>query len=306
MPRRLPPLNSLRAFESAARHLSFTLAAAELNVTQAAVSHQIKALEERLGIPLFRRLNRALLLTDAGQTLYPAANNALDILATAIDRLHRHDKTGEFTITTMDSFAASWLVPRIARFQKNHPDIDIRITTSDNIVDFARENVDMAVRYGHGDWPGLYVEPFMREEMFPVCAPSLLRNGPPLKTPGDLKHHALLHDDMRVDWKMWLTAAGAPEIDTTHGLSYQHSNLVVQAAEQGDGVALARSVLVSAALASGRLVKPFELSLPVNYAYYIVCPLGSEHRPKIKEFRQWLVDEAANTIDFTALSTPHQ
>jgi len=255
MPRRLPPLNSLRAFEAAARHLSFTLAAVELNVTQAAVSHQIKALEDRLGMPLFKRLNRALLLTDAGQTLYPATNNALDILATAIDRLHRHDKTGELTITTMDSFAASWLVPRLARFQKIHTDIDIRIATSDSNVDFARENVDLAIRYGHGDWPGLYVEPLMREEMFPVCAPSLLQSGPPLKTPGDLKHHKLLHDDMRVDWRMWLMAAGEPEIDTTRGLSYQHSNLVLQSAEQGDGVALARSVLVSSSLAAGRLVK---------------------------------------------------
>jgi len=288
MPRRLPPLNSLRAFEAAARHLSFTLAAAELNVTQAAVSHQIKSLEDQLGMPLFRRLNRALLLTDAGQTLYPATNNAFDILATAIDRLHRHDKYGELTITTMDSFAASWLVPRLGKFQKTHSDIDIRITTSDAMIDFARENVDMAIRYGSGDWPGVYIEPLMAEEMFPVCAPSLLQSGPPLKTPADLKHHVLLHDDMRVDWRMWLMAAGEPDIDTTRGLSYQHSNLVVQAAVQGDGVALARSVLVSNALAAGHLVKPFDLALPVNFAYYIVCPQGNENRPKIKEFRKWL------------------
>ncbi len=296
MPRRLPPLNSLRAFEAAARHLSFTLAAAELNVTQAAVSHQIKSLEDQLGMPLFRRLNRALLLTDAGQTLYPATNNAFDILATAIDRLHRHDKYGELTITTMDSFAASWLVPRLGKFQKAHSDIDIRITTSDAMIDFARENVDMAIRYGSGDWPGVYVEPLMAEEMFPVCAPSLLQSGPPLKTPNDLKHHVLLHDDMRVDWRMWLMAAGEPDIDTTRGLSYQHSNLVVQAAVQGDGVALARSVLVSSALAAGHLVKPFDLALPVNFAYYIVCPQGNENRPKIKEFRKWL---AAMATDVT-------
>ncbi len=288
MPRRLPPLNSLRAFEAAARHLSFTLAAAELNVTQAAVSHQIKLLEERLGMPLFRRLNRALLLTDAGQTLYPAMSNALDVMATAIDRLHRHDKSGELTITTMDSFAATWLVPRLAKFQKMHHDIDIRITTSDMTVDFSRENVDLAIRYGNGDWPGVFVEPLMAEEMFPVCAPSLLQSGPPLKTPADLKHHMLLHDDMRVDWRMWLMAAGEPEIDTTRGLSYQHSNLVVQAAEQGDGVALARSVLVSNSLATGKLVKPFDLALPVTYAYYVVCPHGNENRPKIREFRNWL------------------
>ncbi len=296
MSRRLPPLNSLRAFEAAARHLSFTLAAAELNVTQAAVSHQIKSLEEHLGMPLFRRLNRALLLTDAGQTLYPAMSNALDVMATAIDRLHRHDKSGELTITTMDSFAATWLVPRLAQFQKMHRDIDIRITTSDQMVDFSRENVDMAIRYGQGDWPGVFVEPLMVEEMFPVCAPSLLQSGPPLKTPADLKHHMLLHDDMRVDWRMWLMAAGEPDIDTTRGLSYQHSNLVVQAAEQGDGVALARSVLVSNSLATGKLVKPFDLALPVTYAYYVVCPHGNENRPKIKQFRSWLAEMAKSEI----------
>jgi len=288
MSRRLPPLNSLRAFEAAARHLSFTLAAAELNVTQAAVSHQIKSLEERLGMPLFRRLNRALLLTDAGQTLYPAMSNALDVMATAIDRLHRHDKSGELTITTMDSFAATWLVPRLAKFQKMHSDIDIRITTSDAMVDFSRENVDMAIRYGQGEWPGVFVEPLMVEEMFPVCSPSLLQSGPPLNTPADLKHHMLLHDDMRVDWRMWMMAAGESDIDTTRGLSYQHSNLVVQAAEQGDGVALARSVLVSNSLSTGKLVKPFDLALPVTYAYYVVCPRGNENRPKIREFRSWL------------------
>ena len=296
MPRRLPSLNSLRAFEAAARHLSFTLAAAELNVTQAAVSHQIKSLEERLGIPLFRRLNRALLLTDAGQTLYPAMSNALDVMATAIDRLHRHDKSGELTITTMDSFAATWLVPRLAQFQKMHPDIDIRITTSDQMVDFSRENVDMAIRYGQGDWPGVFVEPLMVEEMFPVCAPSLLQSGAALNTPADLKHHMLLHDDMRVDWRMWLMAAGEPDIDTKRGLSYQHSNLVVQAAEQGDGVALARSVLVSNSLATGKLVKPFDLALPVTYAYYVVCPHGNVNRPKIKAFRLWLAAMARSEV----------
>ncbi len=297
MSRRLPPLSSMRAFEAAARHLSFTLAAEELNVTQAAVSHQIKSLEDRLGMPLFRRLNRALMLTDAGQGLYPATNKALDIMATAIDRLHRHERTGELTVTTMDSFAATWLVPRLGRFRQRHPDIDIRITTSDISVDFARENVDLAVRYGHGEWPELHVERLMTEEVFPVCAPSLIQSGEPLKTPADLKNHTLLHDDMQVDWRMWLMAAGEPDVDATRGLSYQHSNLVIQAAEQGDGVALARSALVNTALSAGRLIKPFDLSLPVKYAYYIVCPVGQANRPKIKAFRDWLLNEAeVNTL----------
>ena len=281
----------MRAFEAAARHLSFTKAADELNVTQAAVSHQVKQLEERLGTPLFRRLNRALLLTDAGQTLFPAVSEALDIMATAVDRLHRHDRTGSLTVTTMDSFAASWLVPRLGRFRRAHPEIDLHITTSDDSVDFAREAVDVAIRYGNGDWSGLHVERLMTEEVFPVCAPSLLDSGAPLKTPSDLKHHTLLHDDMRVDWRMWLMAAGEKGIDHDRGPSYQHSNLVIQAAEQGDGVALARSVLVGQALAEGRLVRPFELSLPVEYAYYVVFPPANLERPKVIAFRDWLVEE---------------
>lgn len=242
-------------------------------------------------MPMFRRLNRALMLTDAGTALYPAISEAIDIMATAVDRLHRHDRSGELAVTTMDSFAATWLVPRLGRFRKAHPDIDVRITTSDDSVDFARVNVDLAVRYGSGDWPGLHVEHLLTEEAFPVCAPTLLQSGPPLKTPADLRHHTLLHDDMRVDWRMWLMAAGEPEIDAQKGPSYQHSNLVVQAAEQGDGIALARSVLVAGALAAGRLVKPFNMALPVQFAYYVVCPKANVSRPKVKAFRDWLLEE---------------
>ena len=181
----------MRAFEAAARHLSFTLAAHELHVTQAAVSHQIKSLEDHLGMPVFKRLNRALVLTGAGQALFPAVSEALDIMASAVDRLHNQDQSGELTITTMDSFAATWLVPKLGRFRRSNPDIDVRITTTDTSVDFARVNVDMAIRYGAGDWPGVSVERLMTEEVFPVCAPSLLQSGPPLCCPADLKNHTL-------------------------------------------------------------------------------------------------------------------
>jgi len=292
MTQRLPSLNALRAFEAAARHLSFTRAAEELNVTQAAVSHQVKALEDELGMPLFRRLNRALLLTDAGQSLFPEIGEALDMMIAAVDRLHREDRSGELTVTTMDSFAATWLVPRLGHFRKAHPDIDLRITISDEAVDFNRVNVDLAIRYGAGHWPKLSVERLMTEEVFPVCAPLLVDSEPGLKCPEDLKHHTLLHDDMRVDWRMWLMAAGQPDIDASKGPSYQHSNLVLQAAEQGDGVALARSVLVGNALAAGRLVKPFDVALPVRFAYYVVCPPANLGRPKVKVFREWLLAEA--------------
>ncbi len=292
MARRLPSLNAMRAFESAARHLSFTLAAHELHVTQAAVSHQIKSLEAHLGMPVFKRLNRALVLTSAGQALFPAVSEALDIMASAVDRLHNQDQSGELTITTIDSFAATWLVPKLGRFRRSNPDIDVRITTSDTSVDFARVNVDMAIRYGAGGWPGLSVERLMTEEVFPVCAPSLLETGPPLTNPADLKNHTLLHDDLRMDWRMWLMATGEDGIDAGKGPGYQHSNLVLLAAEQGDGVALARSVLVQDALAAGRLVKPFDIAMPTEFAYYMVCPHANLERPKVMAFRQWLIEEA--------------
>ena len=292
MVRRLPPLNSLRVFEAAARRLSFTRAAAELNVTQAAVSHQIKALEGRLGVALFRRLNRSLRLTDAGQALFAPVGEALDLVAAAILRLDAAEATGALVVSTMDSFAANWLVPRLARFRARAPDIDVHITTSDQFVDFAREGIDVAVRYGRGDWPDLDVRRLMTEEVFPVCSPGLVERGPRLAAPADLAGQTLLHDALGEDWRMWLLAAGVDGVDPERGPRYSHSNLVVQAAIAGEGVALGRSVLVADALAEGRLVRPFAISLPVEFAYYVVAPKGAAARPKVKDFRDWLLEEA--------------
>ena len=289
---RLPSLNALRAFEAAARHLSFSRAADELNVTKAAVSHQVKALEEDLGLPLFQRLNRALMLTPAGQTLFPAITDALALMRTAVTKVKRQDQTGELTVTTLDSFAAIWLVPRLRRFREAHRDIDVRITTSDESIDFSRGDVDLAIRYGAGQWPGVEAERLMTEELFPVCAPSLLEKGPALKKPSDLANHTLLHDYGLVTWRGWLMAIGEDNVDVERGSHYQHSNLVLQAAEQGDGVALARSVLAADALAAGRLIKPFDISLPAEYAYYLVCPPLHLQRPKVQAFRAWLLAES--------------
>lgn len=294
MSRDLPSLNALRAFEAAARHLSFTRAADELNVTQAAVSHQVKALEERLGISLFRRLNRRLMLTDAGQMLQPSVGEALDQMADAVARLKRDD-SGVLTITTMESFAASWLVPRLARFRRRNPDIDVRVMLSDQAVDLEREGIDAGIRYGRGDWSRCVSERLMTEELFPVCAPALLAGPQPLARPKDLAHHTLLHDDMRQDWMMWLMAAGVNGIDATRGPAFQYSNLVVQAAISGQGVALGRSVLVADALADGRLVRPFDIALPSDYAYYLALVAGSAKRPKVQAFRDWLMEEAARS-----------
>ncbi len=294
MARRLPPLNALRAFEAAARHLSFTRAAEELNVTQAAISHQVKGLEERLGVVLFRRLNRALLLTDAGQSYLPAVRDAFDRIAEATGDLKALDRAGVLTVSVLPSFAAKWLVPRLGGFREAHPDIDVHVAPSDHLVDFARENVDLAMRYGQGNWPGLRADRLMTEEVFPVCSPNLAQGPRRLRSPDDLRHHTLLHDDMRIDWRMWLLAAGVEGIDTRRGPTFTDSSMVVQAAVAGQGVALGRSALAAADLAAGRLVKPFDISLPAAVAYYVVCPEATAERPKIVAFRDWVIAEAGS------------
>jgi len=287
--RRLPPLNALRAFEAAARHLSFTRAADELAVTQAAVSHQVKTLEEWLGLKLFQRQNRTIHLTRQGQAYLPAVRQALDLVAEATRRLVDTDARGPLTVSVLPSFAAKWLLPRLSQFRARHPEIDVRISTSDHLVDFMRDDVDMAVRMGRGGWSGLTAIKFLDEDLFPVCSPSLLEGPHPLKRPEDLKHHTLLHDDMRQDWRTWFLAAGVEGIDPTRGPGYTDSSMVIQAAVEGQGVALGRSALAASDLASGRLVKPFEVTLPAGFAYYVVFPPAAIEQPKVKAFVDWLL-----------------
>ncbi len=291
MVRRLPPLNALRAFEAAARHLSFTRASQELNVTQAAISHQVKALEERLGVPLFRRLNRRLLLTDAGQDYLPAVRDAFDRIAEATDRLDARDSVGALTVTVLASFAAKWLVPRLGRFREAHPDIDVRIAPSAHLTDFSREDVDLALRYGRGEWPGLRADRLMSEDIFPICSPQLLEGPHAIRSPADLRHHTLLHDEGHGDWRVWLLSAGVEDVDPTRGPVFTDSGMVVQAAAEGQGVALGRSALYAADLDAGRVVKPFDIRLPVEFAYYVVCPTAIADRPKIAAFRDWVLAE---------------
>jgi LysR family glycine cleavage system transcriptional activator len=299
MARFLPPLNALRAFEAAARLLSFTRAAEELNVTQAAVSHQIKALEERLGVTLFKRMNRALLLTDAGQAYLPAVRDAFDGLARATALLMKRDRTGALTVSVLPSFAAKWLVPRLGRFREHHPEIDVRLSTDHQMVDLTREDVDVAIRYGQGDYPGLDCVRFLGEDVFPVCSPRLLQGRHPLRKPDDLRFHTLLHDDFRIDWRLWLLAAGVKGVDPDRGPAFTDSSMVVQAAVEGQGIALARSVLADQDLACGRLVKPFDVSMPARWAYYIVCPIATRDNPKIVAFRNWLLAESRAAAERT-------
>ena len=291
--RKLPPLNALRAFEAAARQLSFTRAGQELHVTQAAISHQVKALEQWLGLALFRRRGRAIVLTENGQTYLTAVREGLDLLATATDRLTKRQDSGILTVSTLASFAAAWLVPRLGRFRNSYPDIDVRVTASDDIVDFARDDVDLAIRYGSGHWPGVEVVALMTEDVFPVCSPALLEGPHPLRHPDDLRHHTLLHDDMRETWRIWLLAAGVEGVDPDRGPGYNLSALVVDAAAAGQGVALARSALAREDLNSGRLVRPFELGLPAEYAYYMVYPARALSHPKVRAFCDWVLAEVA-------------
>ena len=293
MATRLPSLNGLRAFEAAARHMSFTLAASELNVTQTAVSHQIRRLEEELGIRLFIRQNRALSLTTEAKEYLPGIRAAFNDLRLATDRLLRKDDGNVLTISTLASLAAKWLLPRISDFQDKHPGIDVRITTSTALVDFRRDGVDAAIRYGRGHWPGLRADWLMADRMFPVCSPELLKGKRPLRRPEDLANHVLLHsssgnDD---DWRLWLTAAGLPtDLSKQPGVTFDLSFMTIQAAIDGLGVAMGRTSYVQDDIAKGRLVVPFEIELPVDAGFYLVSPDARADSPKLSAFRAWLLD----------------
>jgi LysR family transcriptional regulator, glycine cleavage system transcriptional activator len=289
---RLPSLNGLRAFEVAARHLSFTNAAAELNVTQTAISHQIRRLEQELGVRLFVRQNRALTLTTEARDYLPGVRAAFNDLRLATDRLLRKDNDHVLTVSTLASLAAKWLLPRLSRFQEEHPGIDVRITTSTSLVDFKSGDVDAAIRYGRGQWPGLRADWLMADQLFPVCSPALVTGAKPLRCPEDLADRTLLHssggyDD---DWRLWLTAAGLPpDMSRQPGLTFDLIFMTVQAAIDGIGVAMGRTSYVEADIAKGRLVVPFKIALPADAGFYLVSPEARAESPKLSAFRQWLL-----------------
>ncbi|QGX38878.1 transcriptional regulator GcvA [Permianibacter aggregans] len=288
MSRRLPPLNSLRAFEAAARNLSFTRAAEEIHVTQAAISHQIKALEDFLNVKLFTRKNRELLLTDEGQMYWPVIRDVFEKLADATERVRAKVAAGPLSVSVVPTFAVQWLVPRLSRFSELHPEIDVRLKASDAEVNFHDDNVDVAIYFGDGSWSDLHVERLLEEFLFPVCSPQLAKGSKPLKTPADLSQHSLLHDESFDGWRRWLNYVGAKSVRWNRGPVFSHTAMVLQAAAHGQGVALAHSVLAQNDLASGRLVRPFDQMLPLEEGYFLVCPRAAADRPKIVAFRQWL------------------
>jgi len=293
MVRDLPPLNSLRVFEAAARRLSFTRAAEELGVTQAAISHQVKVLEEHLGFRLFRRLNNALVLTEKGETYLPAVRQAFEVIGEATDAVQGRSEAEVLTLSVLPNFALRWLVPRIGEFQHDNPAIDVRVLTSYRGTDFLREDIDAAIRLG-ADWPGLNVDLLFGSEMFPVCCPALLRRRP-LGQPRDLADHRLLHVYGALDdWPLWLAAAQAPEVATDRGPSFDSFALALEAAAHGCGVAMARSAFVQDDLSSGRLVAPFAFALKRSEAWYFLWPRTRTSR-KVSLFRSWLLMRAAQT-----------
>lgn len=294
----LPPLSALRAFEAAARLKSFTRAADELAVTPAAISHQIHALEADLGVRLFNRLSRSVELTPSARLLLPGLSEAFAGIQAAVRRLRAHNDTGTLTVTASPSLAAKWLVPRLHRFQEQNPDIDVRISATDNVVDLSKGDFDLGIRYGTGRYPGLAVELLLQNEVFPACSPRLLERGPPLRVPADLLHHALIHDQavdrdpLAPTWAMWLKAAGVAGAPILPGLTFSVGYMAVDAAIAGHGVALAYSTIAAADIAAGRLVRLFSLALPDLFAYYIVTASGALERPKVRAFHDWLRQEA--------------
>ena len=293
---RLPPLNAMRAFDAAARHLSFTLAADELFVTQAAISHQIKALEQDLGVPLFKRLNRTLALTDEGQALLPFVRAAFEQLNAGVRELERFCTGGTLRVTAPPSVASEWLVPRLGRLQHEHPELDLHLNATTRVVDLVRENIDCGIRHGAGDWPGLVAYRLFQPSLKPVCSPSLLSGEHPLRTPADLVHHTLLYAmDGPEEWQLWLRAAGMDGVDTGRVLRFDNGELAMKAAISGIGVAIGRTPLLDSDMADGLLVEPFDISLNTECAYHFIVPEATVDQPKIVAFRGWLLNEAART-----------
>eukprot|EP00919_Chromeraceae_sp_WS-2016_P060715 GHVR01144139.1.p1 GENE.GHVR01144139.1~~GHVR01144139.1.p1 ORF type:complete len:306 (-),score=13.77 GHVR01144139.1:34-951(-) len=290
MAARLPPLNALRAFEASARHLSFTRAADELFVTQAAISHQIKSLEEHLGIKLFMRKNRALLLTEEGQSYFLDIKDIFSSILEATEKLLSRGAKGAITLSLPPSFAIHWLVPRLSAFNQLHPDIDVRIKAVDQSDGLLTEDVDVAIYYGRGQWPKVKADKLHTEYLIPVCSPLIFNGTKPLDTPEDLVHHTLLHDSSRRDWKRWFRQLDIKSVNVNHGPIFSHSSMILQAAIHGQGIALAHNIIAKQDIDAGRLICPFSEVLVNKSAFYVVCRENQADVGKIAAFRQWILE----------------
>mgnify|MGYP000859594911 FL=1 len=316
MPYRLPPLNALRAFETAARHLSFKLAGEELSVTPTAISHQIRSLESYLGFHLFHRLTRAIELTAKGRAMLPKVREGLDAFAAAIESTRCHDEGGRLLVSSPPTFLSRWLIRHLPGFAARHPEIQLHMTASLAMIDLpdasgaaaieeagSAEGAEVFIRFGRGSYPGCQVERLFSPVYTAVCSPRLLSGTQPLKVPADLAHHALLHDDtipelmIRPTWDEWLALAGVRDIDSNAGMHFSDSGLVLSAAIDGVGIALASKPLIEAEVAAGRLVILFDIVIRRPQAYFLVIPQAVSSDPVVRAFRDWLLEEAGRMAD---------
>ncbi|MCP4791017.1 MAG: transcriptional regulator GcvA [Gammaproteobacteria bacterium] len=288
MARKLPPLNSLRAFEAAARHLSFSKAANELCVTQAAISHQVKSLEDYLSLALFIRAPRNLQLTEYGLRMLPVMVESLDNMADVIKDLRLEESRGMVKVRLAPSFSAKWLSPKLMDFWQQYPEVSLSMYHGNQAVDFAREDIDLAVTYGRGYWTGVQALPLMSLDYFPVASPEYLAKRPAIESYADMAKYYLLHDGDHDSWLAWYNQVGLPHIPLKSGYIFDDTNVVIQAALDGQGFALGSTQFIADHLQSGRLVKVFEESLETDYAYYVCCPPSHLKRPGVREFRDWI------------------
>ncbi|QJR13998.1 transcriptional regulator GcvA [Usitatibacter palustris] len=314
-PARIPPLGSLRAFEAAARHLSFQKASEEIHVTASAVGQQVRTLEEYLGVALFKRLPRSLVLTAAGEAMLPKVREGFECFAAAIAALHKPTASGVLTLGAPPTFTSRWLMPRLHGFAAAHPEVELHVTTSVGMIDRNNEKVAAdavrldprdedvitTIRYGAGRYPGSRVDRIFQGSYVPVCSPALLKGRRPLRQPEDLRYQTLIHDEGVADlvgrpaWSEWVQTEGVKGVDANRGPRFSDSALAIEGAIDGLGVALALWPLVRADVMAGRLVVPFEAPIPSGYAYYLVTPESEADRPEIVAFRSWLL--AASTVE---------
>lgn len=317
MSKPLPPLNSLRAFEAAARHLSFRKAAEELHVTPAAISHQLKGLEDYLGVRLFRRGNRRVELTPVAQAAAQQMHAGFKAIVDAVEHLRQGDRSNLLTVSAAPAFAGKWLMPRLYRFVSRHPEIDVRLSArmrsqrpetrgspvQRDINDNSLDEADVAIRFGDGDFADMDARLLLELEVAPMLSPRLANAGPPLDVPADLKHYTLLHDETayfasgRPNWDCWLQAVGVTDVDTARGVHFSHANLAIDAAIDGLGVVLSLPALAAGDLAAGRLLLPFQHKLAADYAYYVLYEPDAMERPAIQAFVDWLLDEVKHPLD---------
>jgi LysR family glycine cleavage system transcriptional activator len=282
-------LNSLKCFEAAGRLLSFTGAARELNVTQAAISHQIKVIEEFLDVSLFVRYPRRLALSDQGKALLPDVTEAFDRISQAIGSISQEQHSNLISVRLAPSFAAKWLSPRLKYFWLQFPEIDLCLYHTHGAVDFERGEIDIAVTYGKGDWPGVVADKLLGLDFFPVCSPAFLRNDKPLTELDNLRYYSLLHDANYECWRDWIELAGVQGIDSDKGTIIDDTNVLIQAAIDGQGIALGSTTFVEDHLESGKLIKPFDINLVNDFCYYVVCPESHLKNPAVRAFKEWLL-----------------